>query len=91
MYTICDFVACVVLIFTLSTMLFGLGVVLLTIEWGIESLGEVGRNSTGRFALFLTISRSCCRAGRCQPMERAVCTLPEMGGKYGLPITRLGN
>jgi len=38
MYTICDFAACVVLIFTLSTLLFGLCTVLLTIEWGIESL-----------------------------------------------------
>jgi hypothetical protein len=38
MYTIRECVACVVLVFTLSTMLFGLGVVLLTIEWKFESL-----------------------------------------------------
>jgi hypothetical protein len=40
MYTISECVACVGLIFTLSTLLFGLCIVLLTIRWGIESLGR---------------------------------------------------
>jgi hypothetical protein len=38
MYAIYDCAGCVVLTFTLSTLLFGLCTVLLTIEWGIESL-----------------------------------------------------
>ena len=38
MYTIRECVACVVLVFTISTLLFGLCVLLLTIDWKIESL-----------------------------------------------------
>lgn len=48
MYTICNFAACVVLIFTLSALLFGLCTVLLTIEWGIESLVRTKLNRTVR-------------------------------------------
>jgi len=38
MFTFYECVACVVLVFTLSTFLFGLCVLLLAIEWKIESL-----------------------------------------------------
>jgi hypothetical protein len=38
MFTVYECVACVVLVFTMSTLLFALCVVLLTVEWKIESL-----------------------------------------------------
>jgi hypothetical protein len=43
MYTISEYGACVVLMLTLGTLLFGFCVVLLAIKWGIESLWGTSR------------------------------------------------
>jgi len=45
MYAIRECAACVVLVFTLSTFLFGLCVLLLAIEWKIESLWHASRET----------------------------------------------
>ena len=46
MYTISECVACVILALTVSTLLCGLCIVLLTIKWGIERLRHISANTT---------------------------------------------
>jgi len=62
MYTIRECVACVVLVFTAGTLLFGLGVVLLAIEWKIESLWRASRETQADGSYFF--SRSAVREAR---------------------------
>jgi len=62
MYTIRECAACVILMFTLSTLPFGLCILLLTIKWGIKRLrrtsGEIQQDASHTF------SRSAVRDAR---------------------------
>jgi hypothetical protein len=62
MYTIRECAACVVIVFTLSTILFGLCVVLLTVEWRIESRWRALRQTQPDSSRFF--SRSAVRDAR---------------------------